>query len=104
MQNNAAQLHCTATQQLHHLVSTTNAGLLASLLCCCWCNCLQDLMRNACDVTNVVEAANTDGRQERLENMLVQLEQCQKALQVVRWQWNPLPQQVDCLAITLDLQ
>lgn len=41
-------------------------------------------MRNACDVTNVVEAANTDGRQERLENMLVQLEQCQKALQV-RW-------------------
>lgn len=43
---------------------------------------LQDLMRNACDVTNVVEACNTDGRQERLENMLVQLEQCQKALQV----------------------
>jgi hypothetical protein len=40
-------------------------------------------MRNACDNTNVVEAANTDGRQERLENMLVQLEQCQKALQVL---------------------
>lgn len=39
-------------------------------------------MRTACDVTNVVEAANTEGRQERLENMLVQLEQCQKALQV----------------------
>jgi dynein heavy chain len=44
----------------------------------------QDLMRNACDVTNVVEAANADGRQDRLENMLLQLEQCQKALQV--WQ------------------
>jgi hypothetical protein len=42
----------------------------------------QDLMRTACDVTNVVEAANTDGRQDRLENMLVQLERCQKALQV----------------------
>jgi hypothetical protein len=42
----------------------------------------QDLMRNACDVTNVVEAANADGRQDRLENMLLQLEQCQKALQV----------------------
>lgn len=41
-------------------------------------------MRNACDVTNVVEAANTDGRQDRLENMLLQLEQCQKALQVCR--------------------
>lgn len=39
-------------------------------------------MRNACDVTNVVEAANADGRQDRLENMLLQLEQCQKALQV----------------------
>lgn len=50
---------------------------------CCSVTCvLQDLMRTACDVTNVVEAANTDGRQERLENMLVQLEQCQKALQV----------------------
>jgi dynein heavy chain len=39
-------------------------------------------MRNACDVTNVVEACNMDGRQERLENMLAQLEQCEKALQV----------------------
>ncbi|KAF6251999.1 flagellar outer dynein arm heavy chain beta [Scenedesmus sp. NREL 46B-D3] len=29
----------------------------------------QDLMRNACDVTKVVEACNMDGRQERLENM-----------------------------------
>jgi hypothetical protein len=43
---------------------------------------MQDLMRNACDVTNVVEACNMDGRQERLENMLAQLEQCEKALQV----------------------
>jgi dynein heavy chain len=51
----------------------------------------QDLMRSACDITNVVEAANTEGRQERLENMLVQLELCQKALQVcscVRVSWR----------------
>eukprot|EP00882_Tetradesmus_deserticola_P009731 GHRQ01010278.1.p1 GENE.GHRQ01010278.1~~GHRQ01010278.1.p1 ORF type:complete len:796 (+),score=404.80 GHRQ01010278.1:482-2869(+) len=41
----------------------------------------QDLMRNAFDVTNVVEACNMEGRQERLENMLSQLEQCEKALQ-----------------------
>ncbi|GBF97683.1 flagellar outer dynein arm heavy chain beta [Raphidocelis subcapitata] len=41
----------------------------------------QDLMRTAVDVTNVVEAANMDGRQERLEGMLVQLESCEKALQ-----------------------
>jgi len=38
-------------------------------------------MRGASDVTNVVEAANMDGRQERLEGMLVQLESCEKALQ-----------------------
>jgi hypothetical protein len=44
--------------------------------------CLQDLMRKPCDITNVVEACNMDGRQERLENMLAQLEQCEKALQV----------------------
>ncbi|KAI8473051.1 MAG: flagellar outer dynein arm heavy chain beta [Monoraphidium minutum] len=41
----------------------------------------QDLMRCAPDVTNVLEAANMDGRQERLEGMLGQLEQCEKALQ-----------------------
>jgi hypothetical protein len=41
-------------------------------------------MRTAADVTNVVEAANMDGRQERLEGMLVQLESCEKALQVRR--------------------
>ena len=39
-------------------------------------------MRNAPDITNVVEACNLDGRQERLENMLTQLEMCEKALQV----------------------
>jgi len=41
----------------------------------------QDLMKGAPDVTNVVEACNMDGRQERLENMLQQLEMCEKALQ-----------------------
>jgi dynein heavy chain len=39
-------------------------------------------MRSAPDVTNVVEACNLDGRQERLDNMLAQLETCEKALQV----------------------
>jgi hypothetical protein len=39
-------------------------------------------MRSAPDITNVVEACNLDGRQERLENMLSQLELCEKALQV----------------------
>ncbi len=46
-----------------------------------WLCCVQDLMRGAPDITNVVEACNLDGRQERLENMLSQLEQCEKALQ-----------------------
>jgi len=41
----------------------------------------QELMRGAPDVTNVVEACNTDGRLERLENLLGQLEICEKALQ-----------------------
>jgi dynein heavy chain, axonemal len=41
----------------------------------------QDLMRGAPDITNVVEACNLEGRQERLENMLSQLEMCEKALQ-----------------------
>ncbi|GAX83885.1 hypothetical protein CEUSTIGMA_g11310.t1, partial [Chlamydomonas eustigma] len=41
----------------------------------------QELMRSAPDITNVVEACNLDGRQERLENMLSQLEMCEKALQ-----------------------
>jgi dynein heavy chain len=42
----------------------------------------QDLMRGATDTTNVVEAANMEGRQERLEAALGQLEACEKALQV----------------------
>ncbi|KAL6747291.1 flagellar outer dynein arm heavy chain beta [Haematococcus lacustris] len=41
----------------------------------------QELMRSAPDTTNVVEACNFEGRQERLENMLSQLEMCEKALQ-----------------------
>jgi dynein heavy chain len=32
-------------------------------------------------ITNVVEACNLDGRLERLENLLSQLEMCEKALQ-----------------------
>lgn len=48
-----------------------------------FCNThVQDLMRSASDTTNVVEACNLDGRQERLDAMLTQLEQCEKALQV----------------------
>ena len=39
-------------------------------------------MKSAPDVTNVVEACNVEGRQERLEAMLQQLELCEKALQV----------------------
>ena len=44
--------------------------------------CLQDLMKGASDVTNVVAACTVEGRQERLEAMLQQLELCEKALQV----------------------
>ena len=43
---------------------------------------LQDLMRGAPDMTNVVEACNMEGRQERLDELLAQLEMCEKALQV----------------------
>ena len=39
-------------------------------------------MRSAPDVTNVLEACNMEGRQERLDGMLAQLECCEKALQV----------------------
>ena len=46
-------------------------------------------MRSAPDITNVVEACNLDGRQERLENMLSQLELCEKALQVC-WELFPM--------------
>ncbi|CAD7696266.1 unnamed protein product [Ostreobium quekettii] len=41
----------------------------------------QDLMRGAADITNTVEACNLEGRQERLDGMLEQLEMCEKALQ-----------------------
>ena len=39
-----------------------------------------DLMSNAPNTTNVVEACNQEGFQERLDNMLVELELCEKAL------------------------
>lgn len=52
-------------------------------------------MRNAPDITNVVEACNLDGRQERLENMLSQLELCEKALQV-RARWALLGREEGC--------
>ena len=42
----------------------------------------QDLMRGAPDVTRVVDACNLEGRDERLNNLLSQLEMCEKALQV----------------------
>lgn len=41
----------------------------------------QDLMRSAPDVTSVVDACNLEGRDERLNNLLSQLEMCEKALQ-----------------------
>lgn len=41
----------------------------------------QDLMRSAPEVTNVVDACNLEGRDERLNNLLAQLEMCEKALQ-----------------------
>lgn len=43
---------------------------------------LQDLMKSAPDTPNVVEACNLEGRQERLDGLLGQLEMCEKALQV----------------------
>lgn len=42
----------------------------------------QDLMRSAPEVTGVVDACNLEGRDERLNNLLSQLEMCEKALQV----------------------
>jgi hypothetical protein len=41
----------------------------------------QELMRNAPDITNCVEACNLEGRGERMDNLLAQLEMCEKALQ-----------------------
>ena len=46
-------------------------------------NGLQDLMREAPVVTNVVEACTLSGRQERLDDLLEQMELCEKALQVL---------------------
>ena len=47
-----------------------------------WCALtVQELMHAAPDVTNVVAACNMEGRQERLDSMLGQLELCEKALQ-----------------------
>lgn len=43
---------------------------------------MQDLMKGAPDTPNVVEACNLEGRQERLDGLLSQLEMCEKALQV----------------------
>lgn len=51
---------------------------LCPLLTCA----VQDLMKGAADITNVVAACTVEGRQERLEAMLQQLELCEKALQV----------------------
>ena len=44
---------------------------------------MQDLMKGAPDTPNVVEACNLEGRQERLDGLLSQLEMCEKALQVL---------------------
>lgn len=38
-------------------------------------------MRGAPELSNIVEACNLDGRQERLDALLTQLELCEKALQ-----------------------
>jgi hypothetical protein len=99
------QVRAGACVSAGRVPATRNAGLVAHLPCCltswppisvCDCPSLadtplrflvrpsapQDLMRSAPDVTNVVEAANTEGRQERMEGMLTQLESCEKALQV----------------------
>ena len=40
-------------------------------------------MKGAPDTPNVVEACNLEGRQERLDGLLGQLEMCEKALQVM---------------------
>lgn len=48
---------------------------------CCVPADFQELMRNAPDITNCVEACNLEGRGERMDNLLAQLEMCEKALQ-----------------------
>lgn len=57
---------------------------------------MQDLMKSAPDTPNVVEACNLEGRQERLDGLLSQLEMCEKALQVLQ---TNLPVCNYCLAI-----
>lgn len=42
-------------------------------------------MKSAPDTPNVVEACNLEGRQERLDGLLGQLEMCEKALQVCKF-------------------
>ena len=44
-------------------------------------------MRGAPELSNIVEACNLEGRQERLDALLTQLELCEKALQA---RWIPL--------------
>lgn len=48
----------------------------------CLLACSQDLMREAPAVKNVVDACMVAQRADRLDSLLEQLEQCQKALQV----------------------
>ena len=59
---------------------------------------MQDLMKSAPDTPNVVEACNLEGRQERLDGLLSQLEMCEKALQVLQ---ANLPVCNSCLAISM---
>lgn len=56
----------------------------------CMSALLQDLMKGAPDTPNVVEACNLEGRQERLDGLLSQLEMCEKALQAsTKLDWVP---------------
>ena len=48
----------------------------------CFLSGSQDLMREAPAVKNVVDACMVARRADRLDSLLEQLEQCQKALQV----------------------
>ena len=43
---------------------------------------LQDLMAHAPEITMVIDACTVEGRQERLDSLLTNLEMCEKALQV----------------------
>ncbi len=48
------------------------------------CVDIQDMMKEALDVPNVVEACSMESRQYKLDTLLEQLEMCEKALQVYR--------------------